>query len=682
MIKKFMHWFYFIIVIVIVFFLTPLSALAEECIVITSPVENATVIGKRPEIKGVFRCPLTPGSYVVMLDGADITQLMDVTSEGFAYKPETMTMVAVGSHALSVSYTGKDNSPRQFAVNFKLRHSEMFGEIYSKNNVSLLYEGALAIKDSTADAATPVNTSGQNVAPSTTATLPRSKFEGNLASETRVKEGPWNVALTTNVRYFDQDIPVSDPLKKGFTVANWLFTSNYEQDRVKMKLSAGDVSITETPYTISGFSRKGTIFNAEAGPVYVNVFGARSSQTFGVDGGIGIGDVNDDHIFGVSGGVKLFENKVNFRTIYVTGTDPSAAGLPASTVNSSTIQSNVYGNSATTGSKQGDVVGFLLTTDIFQNRLKTEMEADFARFDPDISDEFEKKSSSAYRAKIGGAINWFTYDALYEYIGKYYGVIGNPSLAKDRQGFSLQSGVNLSDQNLSVMASRYSDNVDSDPLFPEIVSTQGNVSYQFNKIPFLPLGFTYQKIIQESSKEPVGGTPINTDTDTYSARIGLTMGKFTANFTPSYSMINDKTPADADMTNIVYAVTAAYALPNFSIAPAVTWNKTRNHTTDVWTDTFVYNLDLRSRFFHDRTSFDVGGTYTTSKADNASVDSGTWNARATLSYRLKDHLKTFVNPTIGLRFSYLKTDDKINSSMNKDEFSLFAVIEAAIPILF
>ncbi|HBI47129.1 MAG TPA: hypothetical protein DDX93_00125 [Smithella sp.] len=677
MVKKFSNWFYFVIVVLC--FLTPAFAWAEECIIITSPVENTVVIGKRPEIKGVFRCPLTPGSYVVMLDGVDITQLMDVTAEGFTYRPETL--VTTGSHSLSVSYTGADNLPHQFAVNFSIRHSEKFGEIYSKNDVSLLYEGALVRKDSTADAAVPVYTEGQNVAPSTTAAYPSSKIEGNLASESRVKEGPWNVSLTTNVRYFDQDIPVTDPLKKGFNVANWLFTGNYEKDRVKMKLSAGDIMINETPYTIAGFSRKGTMFNGEAGPVYANVFSARSAQTYGVDGGIGIGNVNEDHIFGASAGVKLFENKVDVRTIYVTGTDPSASGLPASITPPST-QSNVYGNSTTTGNKQGDVVGFLLTTDFLQNRLRTEMEADFTRYDPDNSDEFEKRSSSAYRAKIGGAVNWFTYDALYEYIGKYYGVIGNPSLAKDRQGFSLQSGINLSDQNLSVMASRYSDNVESDPLFPEIVSTQGNVSYQFNKIPYVPLGFTYQKILQESSKEPVGGTRIDTSTDTYSGRIGFTKGSFSVNFSPSYSIINDKTPADADTTNIVYAAMAAYALPNLSIAPAFTWSKTRNHATNVWTDTFVYNLDFRSRFFHDRISFDTGGTYTASTADNNSVDSGTWNARATLAYRLNDHLKTFVKPTVGLRFSYLKTDDKINVAMNKDEFSLFVVLEAAIPVIF
>lgn len=677
MLKKVPFHLYFLIAIGCM--LTPVLSLAEECIMITSPVENAVVIGKRPEVKGVFRCPLTPGSYVVMLDGVDVTQLMDMTGEGFTYRP-AMLMTA-GSHSLSVSYTGADNAPRQFAVNFSVRHSEKIGDLYSKNDVTLLYEGALSIEDNADNAAKPLYTEGRNIAPSTTAALPQSKIEGNLASENRIKEGPWNASLTTNVRYFDQDIPVMEPLKKGFTVANWLLTGNYEQDRLKMKLSAGDVFINETPYTIAGFSRKGTMFNGEAGPVYANIFSARSAQTFGVDGGIGIGNVNEDHLFGVSGGVRLFENKVDFRTIYVTGTDPSSAGLPAS-ITPPSAQSNVYGNSTTTGNKQGDVVGFQLTTDFLQNRLRTEMEADFTRYDPDTSDEFEERSSSAYRAKIGGVVNWFTYDALYEYIGKYYGVIGNPSLAKDRQGFSLQSAVNLADQNLSVMASRYSDNVESDPLFPEIVSTQGSVSYQFNKISGVPLGLTYQKIIQESSNEPAGGARIKTDTDSYSARIGLSLGKFSANFSPSYSIINDKTPAEADMTNIVYTATVAYVLPNLSIAPAFSWNRTRNHVTDVWTDTYVCNLDFRSRFFHDRISFDASGGYTASKADDDSADSGTWNARAAVSYRLNDHLKTFFKPAVGLRFNYLKTDDKINASMNKDEFSLFAILEAAIPVIF
>ncbi len=303
MMPKKRYFFFLLIFIGCLFAATPAGA--QECLVVTSPVENAQVIGKRPEIKGAFRCPLNAGSYVIMLDGTDITQLLEVTADGFTYRPETM--LPVGSHVLFVSYTGADNTPKQFAVNFSVRHSETFSEVYSKNDVSLLYEGVLYIEDSADDAAPPLYTEGQIVAPSSTATTPRSKLEGNLASETRVKEGPWNVAFTANARYFDQDIPVMEPLKKGFSVSNWLLSGNYEQDRVKLNLSTGDILINETPSTIVGLSRKGTMFNGEAGPVYAKVFSARSAQTFGADGGIGIGDVSEDHLFGASAGIKLFE---------------------------------------------------------------------------------------------------------------------------------------------------------------------------------------------------------------------------------------------------------------------------------------------------------------------------------------------------------------------------------------
>ena len=245
------------------------------------------------------------------------------------------------------------------------------------------------------------------------------------------------------------------------------------------------------------------------------------------------------------------------------------------------------------------------------------MEADFARFDPDVADEFEKRSSSAYRAKIGGAVNWFTYDALYEYIGKYYGVIGNPSLAKDRQGFSLQSGVNLSDQNISVMASRYSDNVESDPLFPEIVSTQRKRLLPVQQDSLCSSGI----YISENYSGKFKGTRRQ-----YAYRYehrylfgqnwfheGQLYRKFFA-----FLFANQRQDAcgcryDKHCLRPLCGLCPAF---NLSIAPAFTWNKTRNHATNVWTDIFVYNLDFRSRFFHDRASFDWGGTYTSTKADN------------------------------------------------------------------
>jgi len=86
--KKLTYLFPFLIAVVC--FMSPVFAFAEECIIITLPVENAMVIGKRPEVKGTFRCSLASGSYVIMLDGVDITQILDVDAEGFTHRPEMM----------------------------------------------------------------------------------------------------------------------------------------------------------------------------------------------------------------------------------------------------------------------------------------------------------------------------------------------------------------------------------------------------------------------------------------------------------------------------------------------------------------------------------------------------------------------------------------------------------------
>ena len=647
---------------------------ADPCVVITAPALNSTVISKVPEIKAEFRCPIKPESLIVIFDGVDVTQILDSTDKGFSYQPGTLT--AAGNHALKIVYAGEDGIQQALDLAFITRHSEAFSELYSKNDASFIYTGTVVRKDTAADAASPFNTGTQGTAPSSTAAIPTSKLEGNVASENKLKEGNWGTTLTTNIRYLDQDTPVMDPLKKGFTVANWLFTSDYEQESVKMKLSGGDVTINETPYTIAGFSRKGTTFNGEAGPLYANVFSARSLQTYGLDDGIGIGNASEDHIFGASGGFRLFDKKIDLRTIYVTGTDPSTAGQ-------ATYQTNVYGNSGFTGNRQGDVLGFLMTTDLIQNRLRTEMEADFSRFDPDTSDEFEKKSSAAYRGKIGGAIDWFSYEALYEYIGKYYGLIGNPYIAKDKQGYSGSSGINLADQSLNVMASRYTDNVEKDPLFAENVATTGSVAWQFRKIPYVPLGFTYTKSKQESDNIPVGQLPVDFQTDSYAGQIGLAVGNLIVTFSPSYTLMDDKTNANADTTNINYALMASYTLPNISLMPACSWGRSRNHLTDIWSDTYSGSIDIRTKFFSERASFDVGGTYALAKADDASANNETWNGRAALSYSFADYLKKYgVRPVASLRGSYLKITDKVNPVSNKDEFTALLVLELSVPVFF
>jgi hypothetical protein len=232
------------------------------------------------------------------------------------------------------------------------------------------------------------------------------------------------------------------------------------------------------------------------------------------------------------------------------------------------------------------------------------------------------------------------------------------------------------------MFSRYNDNVKGDDLFPRIVNYQGNLDYSFNGVPSFPMGINYQKSIQDSTREPSGSFELKLYTDTVSGRINYMMDKINLGFMTSYSQMDDRTSTNNDTSNINYTLTSSYNIPNISVSPAFSLNQSKVHLTDVRTDTYTINLDLRTKFFRDRISFDIGGTYNIVKASDASVDNRNLNANFRLAYNIRDFLKGYMNPTIALRGTYLKTTDEIYSRSNKDEFILFLVLATSVPFSF
>ena len=79
----------------------------KDIIRAVTPAENAVVIGKKPDIKIEFIEPVAPNSLVVILDGADITQLLTVTDKGFEFTP--VMVLPAGSHTLSISAKDKED---------------------------------------------------------------------------------------------------------------------------------------------------------------------------------------------------------------------------------------------------------------------------------------------------------------------------------------------------------------------------------------------------------------------------------------------------------------------------------------------------------------------------------------------------------------------------------------------
>jgi len=408
----------------------------KDIIRAVTPSENAVVIGKKPDIKIEFLEPITSNSLLVILDGADITQLLTVTDKGFEYTP--VMVLAAGSHNLSISATDKEGRQLQKNISFSTRHSITFEEAYSSNEASVIYETILSEPDKFPN-------------------IPDSRVEGNLGSSSKIKDKEWEFTFNTNVRYLDQNLPVMVPMQKGFEVANWVFNSSYTKDNMRLNASIGDVQVNETQYTAYGLARKGGVFSFQYDTVQLSTFSVQSQQFYGLKG-IGIEGSLDDHIIGASGGIALFDRKMEFKAVYVTGGDPGGSS---------------YGISTSAGAARGDVFGFLLTSDFFGNKLKTEFETDFSRYDPDTSDEFRSKNDNAYKLKLSGNLDAYNYEALYEYIGRDYAVVGNQMIQRDKQGVSLRGGANLGVHNINIMFTRYNDNVKGDDLFPRIVNYQG-----------------------------------------------------------------------------------------------------------------------------------------------------------------------------------------------------------------
>ncbi len=610
-----------------------------------TPAENAEVISKKPVVKVEFSDPIVPDTLVVILDGTDITQLLAVTDRGFEYKP--VMVLQAGMHNLTIYATDKEGKQLQKDISFTTRHSSTFEEAYTDNEATVTYDTVLTKPDSVIS-------------------VPHSKLEGNLRSDTKIKEKGWDFTFNTNLRFFDQSLPVYPPQKKGIDVINWIFTTTYLKDKFGFQTSIGDIQVNETQYTVSNLARRGGVLNLEYDNIQLNVFSVNSEQFFGLKGGIGIEGTTDDHILGVSGGVRLFDKKVGFKTIYVAGGE----------------QESSFGIYTTSGAKRGDVLGFVLTTDFFEDKVKTEFEADFSKFDPDTSDEFQSKNDKAYRLKIGGFLGKYNYEAMYEYIGQDYEVIGNQGLQKDKQGVSIINGLNLGVHTINLMLSRYNDNVKGDSLFPRIVNYQGSLDYYFNKIPNLPIGINYQKSIQESSREPLGTFPIDIHTDTVTGMVNYTLDRINLGFQTSYSLLNDRTSTDNDTTTTTYTLTPSYNTTNFSLCPSFSLNQSKIHLTGVRTDTYTINTDLRTSFFQQKVSFDVGGTYNIIKADDDSIDTRNLNVNFRLVYNIKEFLNGLVKPTIAIRGTYMKITDRVYSSSNSDEFTLFLVLSTIVPFSF
>lgn len=608
------------------------------------PGEGVEIAEKKPQIRCATSVPVSEERLLVLLDGVDITGVLDLASEGFTFTP--IQTLASGEHQLHVIVTIDDGSGKEYLFSFSTIHQGYFDQASSDNQISTVFEQVLK-RSADADY------------------IPYQNLAVNLGSDSLVTRNNWTTGLRTNLRFLDRSAPVYAPEEKGIDLVDYVISSRYAGEKLGVLTEIGDLQLQETRNTIMGLARRGVRAVVDYKSLSVSSFRVQSEQVYGFDGGTGLNFDGRDNIRGVSVGLKLLSDTLTLRTIYLTGSEEGSS----------------FGMYSDAGARQGDVLGFLLVDQLFAGKLNLEAEYDTSDFDADDSDEFASETSRAWNIKAGGVDGKYNYQALYEYAGRDYEVVGNQGLQRDRQGFTLTGGMQVTEHTVTLSGSRYVDNVEEDVLFPQTEQTAAMVDYSFTKFPTLPMGLGFQHSIIESSMVPEFGSPIEINTDMISTRLSHQRGAWSYNLNTSYSIQDDRTPADYDTRAQTYSFAPMYYSEHLSFSPNLSFIRSTDDTRDVDTDTRTMSLDLRGDLYAKKCLYELAGNFSQMEMSDKAMKMEILSTTFRIAYVPGEKIFGLLNPSIGLRGLYNKTDDQVYEQTT-EEFALLLAISTSIGISF
>jgi len=642
-----------------------------QVIRLLTPIPGGEVIAKHPDIQAVFTARVDPQSLVVLLDDTDITATVELTGQGF--RCQAPIILPAGQHTLYVA-GNSDQGYFEQQIPFSSRQYASVDEAYSNNQWTLNLQAG-NIHRSHGDDATFTG------------------LDTTLQTDSVVSKGPWRISLSGNARLLDQssaimgysgdssygpaaaqgdggvDSGISDtssnpssinPVRRGLDLNTVLLQAQYQKNGLLAAAELGDMQIDTSPNTFSMLARNGGRLRLDAGTVFLEGFSVFGRDTFGLRNGFGIGFDNDNHVNGLTGGIRILNRKVEIKGLYFDGGQ----------------KENGYSSWAQEQANRGRLWGAILKTEFLDQALSTEFEYDRSDFDPNTEDEFSGSQDEAYRLRIGGQKDIYTYDLTWERFGPGYDLPGAMSPKKDYEGLTLSGGAQGERQGLNLMLSAYRNNVEDDPLYAVINSLSGQVDYTYYGLANFPLTFSYQHTRDLSGDEPEDSQETDLNTDAMTIGVGYNgTGVFSADFTTTYSWQDDKSSQDADLSTLTLMLTPSLNFATFSMSMSGGLNQSRDLLTGTRTDEYTLTLDAMGTLLADVFSYEFGGTYDHSLVNDDSGDRSTVTGYGRLSYHLPWMAET-LQPALGLELQYSNSRQPETESV--EETRIFCTLSTSM----
>jgi hypothetical protein len=470
--------------------------------------------------------------------------------------------------------------------------------------------------------------------------------DGNIRVFTTYNRRNLGVNFDSNFNYTSN--PMTD--ENQIDLSNMMVTVSQGNH----SLSAGDISINESEYSVYGLGRRGMEYTYNHQKAYVHVFDVSTQQAKGFSG-FGIPKKNIS-LFGGAFGYKLFNSALSMKAVYLTGKDDPALGA------------NI-GYLPYNQSRKGNVVALVQEASLMQNRLMISGEVARSDYDGDLSDSAGKVQDTAWRLGGNFSTGIFTLGANYRRIGKEFNPIGHQYFTNDRQGVETSVGVNLGKVSVSGSYIYSSDNVENVPTEYTTRNHNGNLNLMWAITENVSLNLGYRLDDQETSLDE--GDPLF-DQDSLTNEIRGTLNfnlnqNVMINFSLSNSIQSSEKSPQNDRANLTVNLGGNFRVGNFlSMMPTIGFTESTNRYTDQTMQTFNTFLSAELIFIPQLLTTSLSGSYMSSDTGYNGT-STSFNISGNLNFYLQKFLKVG-NTVLTLKTNY--TSSKMSGFSN----SYYAVL--------
>jgi hypothetical protein len=592
----------------------------EEFFALTAPIAGRSSVAKKPIVRVSFVVPVEPASVRVLLDGMDVSSLIELSGDGLSYAPREV--LPGGDHLLAVQARTADGLDVSREFRFATRHSTSFTNLASNARLGLEVEGLAAQRD-------------------TRAPDPSYRMQGDMAYGLQATRGNWESGIETNLWYLNQKLPVGNPPREGLDLASYRLRAANRGERYGFSVDVGDVQVLGTDRTLGSLSRRGTQLGAQFGDAAFGAFAVNSQQVFGFRGGTGFGTDADRNVYGFTSGIGLFDDRLRFSAVHARGGEPGSS----------------FGLFVAQGARRGRVTGYQMTARPVPS-LQIEAEFDQSQLDENVADDIAAAEDEAYALRLSGQRRVFNYQVAYEHLGPRYGVIAN-SVQRDRENVLASGAIQLSKHSLSATALQQHDNVDSDPTRSRLTNREAALEYGFIANERWLFGAGYRSSQVGSSREPVGFGAQDIETSGFTGRAQYSSHPWHVAFEIATSDQDDRFLDANDSRVVSRSLTPAWQSPNLSIVPQFSTTTTTFRGSGSELVQRTLGLMLDGRLSNDR--FGYGVTLVTSAQSTSDglqdVDTGSVDLR--LSYHLRRLHETRPRATFNLRSTHLSRRDHV-----------------------